>query len=46
MKRRDFLKTSAAAAGLAGALTMEPMLGCGRKSIPKTGSAAGGQSSG
>jgi alpha-L-fucosidase 2 len=27
MKRRDFLKTSAVAAGLAGTLTMEPMLG-------------------
>jgi hypothetical protein len=35
MKRRDFLKTSAAAAGLVGTLTMEPACSLRPKVIPK-----------
>ena len=50
MKRRDFLKTGAAAAGLVGSLTIEPALAAA-ESDPQTtsqppGAPAGRQSSG
>ena len=46
MKRRDFLKTSAVAAGAVGSLKISPMLAAAESDSAKNRSAAGGQSSG
>ena len=45
MKRRDFLKTGAATAGLVGTLTIEPMLGTAQNDT-QAGTGAEGQSPG